>query len=151
MTRTARNRIAAGLGIVAGAVILTACSEPAPNVTAQSGTDSVIVKPSTYCFDANHCKQHGVDVPTLNVRLDDKVLVDVPKKVADKGWAVQAVQADGKTVLGNSGKITDSHSYRVPTSLNEGSPFIVQVLQLDGNKSDGSMWSFVVKPNPTKS
>ncbi|HEY3736626.1 MAG TPA: DUF2771 family protein [Jatrophihabitans sp.] len=151
MAKTAKTRVAAGLGIVAGTVALAACSKPAPNVTAQAGSTSVVVKASTYCFDPDKCTRHVPDFPSITVAPDDKVLVDVPRKVVGHGWAINAVDLDGKTSLGNSGAITDSHSYKVTAGINNGSPFIVQVVQLDGNKPDGSMWSFLVKIDPTKS
>ncbi|HEY3736115.1 MAG TPA: DUF2771 family protein [Jatrophihabitans sp.] len=151
MATTAKARIAAGLGIVAGTVALAACSKPAPDVTVQSGSTSVVVKPSTYCFDPDKCKKHGIDVPSISSGYDDKVLVDVPRKVLGHGWAINVVDLDNKTSLGNSSAITDSHSYRVAANLNNGKPFIVQVVQLDGNKTDGSIWSFIVTVDPNKS
>jgi hypothetical protein len=151
MARTAKTRIGAGLGIVASVLILGACSKPTPNVTAQSGSTSVIVKPSVYCFSPTDCKRQGFNFPSLTIGPNENVLVDVPRKLVDKGWAINLLDVDGKTSLGNTGAITDSHSYRLPASINSGKPFIAEVLQLNGNRSDGSRWSFFVKVDPTKS
>jgi hypothetical protein len=150
MTRKTKTRLLAGLGIVAGVLVLAGCSKPAPNITAQSGRTSIVVKPSTYCFNPNDCMRQGVNVPSITVAPGETILVDVPRKVVANGWAVEAVDPVAKSSLGNSGAITDSHSYRLTAGVNNGSPYIVQVMQLNGAKPDGSVWSFIVKVDPTK-
>lgn len=145
------RRILAGLGIAVGVVVLAACDKPTPTITAQSGSTSVIVEASTYCHSDDKCQHHSVDVPTLTVAPDATVLIDVPKKLVDNGWGVVALKLEDKTSIGNSGAITDSHSYRLSSGINNGDPFIVQVVQLDGSKVDGSLWTFVVTVDAHKS
>lgn len=150
MPRT-RRAAAAVLGAAAISTLLTACQKPAPEVTVLGGGKVVTITPSDYCFDSTHCRTAKLDLPTLTVGADDKVMIDVPREVAHRGWQVQALSLkDIKTVLGSSGEISGSHSYRVASSAGNGDPFVVQVAELSHGKPDGSAWSFVVKVSQTK-
>jgi hypothetical protein len=144
MRRTVRP-----LGIavaLATTVLLAACDKPAPKVTVQDGAFSTTISPSTYCFDAAHCRPSGrIDLPVVDAGADDRVLVDVPRDLVGRGWSVSALTLDGTKTIGGSGAIHGSHSYRVAASSNNGNPFIVQVAQLHKGKPDGSTWSFLVK------
>jgi hypothetical protein len=153
LSRARSRRVVAAVGVAVAAVSLAACDKPAQSITAQAGSTALKVNPSTFCSDGEHCKNYdiGKTLPALTIAPDGKVLVDVPKQLVGRGWAINAVDVDGKTQLGNTGAITDSHSYRLTASVNNGKPFIVQVVQLKGNKTDGSLWSFLVKPSATKS
>jgi hypothetical protein len=143
-------RVLTVTGALAAAGVLAACDKPVPLVTVERGAFSTTITPSTYCFDAKHCRPSTkIDLPVVNARADDKVLVDVPKALADKGWAVAALSLDGAKALGGSGAIEHRHSYRIAASANNGEPFIVQVTQLREGKPDGSKWSFLVKITDT--
>jgi hypothetical protein len=74
----------------------------------------------------------------------------VPRQVQSRGWQAQALTLDGSKVLGASGAIQSSHSYRVPSATNSGNAFIVQVDELRGGKPDGGVWSFLIKVSQTK-
>jgi hypothetical protein len=130
-------RVLAIGGALAGSVLLAGCDKPTPKLTVQEGSFSTTISPSTYCFDAAHCR------PSDNGP-DGRILVDVPRDVLHRGWSVTALSLDGAKALGGSGAIHDSHSYRVAASTNNGNPFIVQVAQLRKGKPDGSRWSFLV-------
>lgn len=131
---------------LAAGLLLTGCDKPVPKITVQRGGFSTTITPTTYCFDPQHCRASStVDLPVVNARADDLVLVDVPATLADRGWALSALTLDGKKSLGGSGSIEHRHSYRVAASSNGGGPFIVQVNQLRHGKPDGSRWSFLVK------
>jgi Protein of unknown function (DUF2771) len=138
-------RALACAGALASATVLAACDKPAPKITVQSGSFSTTIRPSSYCFDAKHCHTYGLDLPAVSAKPDDRVLVDVPRDLVHKGWALVALSLDGTKSLGGSGTIRDSHSFRVAASTNNGQPFIVQVAQLGHGKPDGSKWSFLVK------
>ena len=101
---------------------------------------------STYLLrHLTHCRKQVLDLPTVTLGADAKALIDVPHTVKSNGWQVQALSLQDITkVLGTSGPITDSHSYRVASNA-DGSPFLVRVDELDGGKPDGSTWSFVVR------
>jgi hypothetical protein len=146
------RRVAATVaGLAAIGSLLSACDKPAPKVTVLGGGKVVTITPSNYCFDSEHCRTSPLDLPSFTVGSDDKVMIDVPRQVADRGWQVQALSLkDIKTVLGSSGPIADSHSYRVASNVGNGEPFIVQVAELSGGNPDGSAWSFVVKVSSTK-
>ncbi|MDT4894129.1 MAG: hypothetical protein QOE97_3164 [Pseudonocardiales bacterium] len=147
----ARARAATAAGVLLAAAVLTACSKPAPKVTVLGGGKVVNITPSTYCFDAAHCpKSSSLDLPVLTVAADEAVMIDVPRQVEGRGWQAQALTLDGSKVLGASGAIDTSHSYRVPSATNGGNAFIVQVDELHGGKPDGSVWSFLVKVSLTK-
>lgn len=153
LPRARSRRVVAAVGVAVAAVSLAACDKPAQSVTAQAGSTALKINPSKYCSDGVHCKSYdiGKTLPSLTIAPDAKVMVDVPKQLVHRGWAINVVDVDGKTQLGNTGAITDSHSYRLTASVNNGKPFIVQVLQLHGHTTDGSMWSFAVEPSVTKS
>lgn len=143
-----RRALLAVLGLAA--FVLTACQKPVPKVTVEGNGTVFTIAPSTYCFDAVHCRKSALDLPALTVGPDQKVMVDVPREVVSKGWEVAALSLqDISKVLGSSGPITDSHSFRIAANSGNGAPFIVQVSELDGSKSDGSIWSFVVKVSQT--
>lgn len=143
-------RAVAAAGVLAAAALLAACDKPVPKVTVLGGGKVVNISPSTYCWDATHCpKSAKVDLPVLTVAADEKLLVDVPHQVESRGWQAQALSLDGKTLLGASGPITDSHSYRVPSGVAKGDAFVVQVRELSHGKPDGSTWSFLVQVSPT--
>jgi hypothetical protein len=134
------------LGVLACASVLASCQKPVPDVTVQSGAFSTTITPSTYAFNATHIRSTRPDLPEVSTRPGATVLVDVPQAVVHRGWALTAISLDSAhTVVGRSGPITDSHSYRVAAESNNGNPFIVQVVQLRAGKPDGSVWSFLVK------
>jgi hypothetical protein len=139
-------RVLAIGGALAGSVLLAGCDKPAPKITVQEGSFSTTINPSTYCFDASHCRPSSkVDLPVIDTGPDGRILVDVPRDLVHNGWSVTALSLDGTKSLGGSGAIHDSHSFRVAASTNNGNPFIVQVGQLRKGKPDASRWSFLVK------
>jgi hypothetical protein len=147
-----RRLLAVAVGALAVAGLLTACQKPAPEVSVLGGGTVIRITPSTYCFDTSHCRKQVLDLPTVTLGADAKALIDVPHTVKSNGWQVQALSLQDITkVLGASGPITDSHSYRFASNAADGSPFLVRVDELDGGKPDGSTWSFVVKVSQTKS
>jgi hypothetical protein len=139
------RRVVAVAITAAAVTLLAACQRPVPKITIQSGSVSNTVAPSTYVFDSSHERKSALDLPAITARPGATVLVDVPREVVGKGWSVAALSLDGTKALGNSGAITDSHSYRVAAESNNGNPFVVQVVQLNHGHPDGSVWSFVVK------
>jgi hypothetical protein len=139
-------------GAAAATSLLTACQKPLPEVTVLGGGTVVRITPSTYCFGTDQCRKSALDLPTVTLGADDKAMIDVPSKVKSRGWQVQALSLQDITkVLGASGAIEDSHSYRVASNIANGDPFVVRVDELRDGKPDGSTWSFVVKVSPTKS
>lgn len=133
-------------GALASTLALAACDKPVPEITVQSGATAMTVTPTNYSFDASHSRTSQLNLNEITARSGGTVLIDVPRQVVGRGWAVNAISLDAKhTVVGGSGAIRDSHSYRVAAQSNNGNPFIVQVLQLRDGKPDGSVWSFLVK------
>jgi hypothetical protein len=151
MRSPVRVSAAAAVAITAS-TLLTGCDKPPPKVTVLGGGKVVNITPSTYCFDGKHCpRSKTLDLPTLTVAADEKVLIDVPRKVESRGWRAQALTLDGSKVLGTSGAIEHSHSYRVPSGIAQGDAFIVQIDELKSGAPDGSVWSFLVKVSLTAS
>jgi hypothetical protein len=151
LTIGSRRAVAAVVGAAAATTLLTACQKPVPKVTVLGGGTVVTITPSDYCFSAQRCRTSALDLPTLTLGPDDKAMIDVPRTVESNGWQVQALSLQDITkVLGASGPIDGSHSYRVAGNVGGGDPFIVRVNELSGGKPNGSTWSFVVKVSPTK-
>src|SRR5206468_12592188 len=114
-------RTLAILGVlVLAALGLAACQKPDPKLTVQTGGFSTTIAPSTYCFATGRCRQSStVDLPVVTAdQPDSKVLIDVPRAVANTGWSVQALTLDGRKSLGGSGAIYAQHTYRVASSAN---------------------------------
>lgn len=148
-----RRAVPVAAGIAAAATLLTACQKPAPKVTVLGGGKVVNLSASSYCFDAKHCRAPGLrDLPVLSVAADDKVLIDVPRQVAGRGWQVRALDlpSGGQKALGTSPTMKGNHTYKVASGAASGDPFIVEVDQLAKGKPDGSKWSFIVRVSPTK-
>ena len=144
--------VAVVAGAAAATVLLAACSKPTPEITVLGGGRVVTISPSTYCFDAAHCRRAArLDLPSFTVAADAKVMVDVPRAVDSRGWVVNALNLDGSKQLGSSGLIQGSHSYRVPSGIAGGNPFVVEVDELNHGRPDGSKWSFLIQVSPTKS
>lgn len=130
----------------AAMVVLAGCQKPAPKIGVLSGSTYRTVEPSTYCFSDGHCRPSStIDLPVVTAAPDSKVLIDVPRQVEGGGWAVRAISLKERRVLGSSGKISDSHSYTVPSTTDRGRPFIVQVVGYTDGKPDSSRWSFLVQ------
>ncbi|MEO6884719.1 MAG: DUF2771 family protein, partial [Jatrophihabitantaceae bacterium] len=95
-----RRLLAAVVGVLAAATVLTACDKPIPRITVQSGSDSVIVGAQTYCFTTDTKTCHfaaGSSLPTLNATSGTTILVDVPRTIAGGDWQVSSAtqQSDG--------------------------------------------------------
>jgi hypothetical protein len=146
----AAARVLGLAGALACTLLLAGCDKPVPKVTVQAGSFSTTITPTTYCFDPGQCRASTrIDLPVVGTGPDAKVLVDVPRDVAGRGWSVDALTLDGKKNLGGSGPIRHSHSYRIASNANDGAPFIVAVQQLRKGKPDGSRWSFLVRTSAT--
>jgi hypothetical protein len=142
-------RAVAVAGALASTFVLSSCDQPTPKITVQRGSFSTTISPSTYCFDAAHCRTSRIDLPAVSARPDDTVLIDVPRTLASRGWSATVVSLASLRQVGGSAAVHDRHSYRVAASVNDGNPFIVQVQQLRQGKPDGSKWSFLVKITDT--
>ncbi len=93
-----------------------------------------------------HCRTiASFDLPSVGAGIDGNVLVDVPRDVANTGWAVTALSLNGRRNLGASGTIRKDHTYRVAANANNGNPFVVAVQQVRASSPDSSRWSFVVR------
>ena len=67
----------------------TACEKPAPQVTIASSGRVINVDARRYCFEPDDCRDHTVKSKSIRVRGDTTISIDVPKRVAEKGWIVQ--------------------------------------------------------------
>ncbi len=67
--------------------VLTACEEPTPLVTVQSGSNVVKANATTYLRDGQ-VKRYTQDVPVLPVHLGDRINIDVERNLAAQGWFV---------------------------------------------------------------
>ena len=94
--------------VTAGALLLlvSGCERPTPGVTLASGSDSVHVESTTFCFDEpdKDCETNpGIDrVGVLQVRSGDTVSIDVDQELAEKGWYL--VDADAQQRSGTLDK-----------------------------------------------
>lgn len=118
--------------VAAGAVLLTGCQKPFPDLTVLSGDTTTTVSPQTYCFDAAHCHFPKSTVGQVSARAGSTLLVDVPRAVADQTWSVVSAvrKANGtfRTIKGanySSNNVHDSHSTRVDVPYGVGGYYLV--------------------------
>ena len=66
---------------------VTACEKPAPQVTVVTGGRVINVDASRYCHD--QCRDYpDAELKEIKVRGDSQVSIDVPKRVAERGWTL---------------------------------------------------------------
>jgi hypothetical protein len=139
---TARRVLGAAATIAAGTV-LTACQKPVPDVTVLSGSETTVVHPQSYCFDAKHCRFPKSEVGGVSAQAGSTLLVDVPRAVAYAFWSVTSATqlGDGtfQTIKGqaySSGAVHNSHSTRVAVPYGVGTYYLVVTqLSTSGNGS----------------
>jgi hypothetical protein len=138
-------RILATVAAVAGAAtMLTSCDKPVPNVTFQTGSTSIVVKPQAYCFDANpaDCRiTTSGAISTLDAKSGGTILVDVPRDVAGQHWSVNAATQSGNTftpldVTGASvPALSGTHSARVVVPYSTGLYYLIVAATSPGSGS----------------
>src|SRR5688500_14183626 len=74
---------------------LTACEKPAPQVTVHSGGTVINIDAVRYCHEADKCRDHSAETPTLRVRDGESISFNVPTHVAEEGWYLR--QGDAST------------------------------------------------------
>jgi hypothetical protein len=84
---------AVALAAVAALGLGTACEKQSPYVTVTAGGTTVKARAVRYCRDAE-CDTTE-DVPVLRARAGDIVGIDVPRSLADHGWAVPELNDPG--------------------------------------------------------
>lgn len=153
-TSPARSRYARRAALVvvagAGAATLVACQKPLPDVTFQSGSRSVLVGPSNYCFDADSrdsCRGEG-GVTTLQAAPGDVINISVPRSVALNAWVVTANDVDDNgdlQVIDGAGStvISDNHHARVQVPTQGTAPYLLTVAEYRGNTATGA-WTIQV-------
>jgi hypothetical protein len=145
-----RRILAAALGAVVTAALLSACDKPVPEVTIQSGSRTTVVSPLRYCFDSALTKCRANLTPqTVSAQSSSTLFVDVPREVAAKHWIVSAYKVDNtgkKSPLdgyGSPSLLHDQHSTRVAVPYGTGSYFL-SVAELDGTAQVGT-WTVEVQ------
>lgn len=130
-----------------GAVALAACDKPLPDVTFQSGSTSVLIAPSTYCWSQDNCKRGDGGNHVLGARGGSTVQISVPRSVADNAWIATAytVDAQGKSspLEGfGSNLVKDNHFTRVFVPTSQGS-YLLSVSEFEGDRQSG-VWTLTV-------
>ena len=152
---TVPRPLLAVLAVAAGVLTLAACDKPTPGVTIQSGSTSTVLRPQTYCFDAEptHCRLTASgNVGTLHASGGGNILVDVPRTIASGYWQVRSAtqQANGTfkslTAEGTSSAVVhDRHSTRVQVPLGSGDYYLIVTEAPQGtNKATGSWVARIV-------
>jgi len=105
------------------------------------------VAPNTYCNDgAKACHDVSVALPKITAHFLSRILVDVPKEVADNHWIVTAYTVDAKgkrvTVPGaDSPLLHGRHSVWLPVTSSE--DYYLQIGDFDGADRVGT-WTVQV-------
>jgi hypothetical protein len=111
--------IVVALALLAG--LLAACQKPLPTITVFGDGKSVIIAASQYQFAGAATRTTNGDAHSISVQAGSSLLVDVPRAVAKRAWAVQAYSVDSSNKAtyvaeASSPVITDKHSTRVSSS-----------------------------------
>jgi hypothetical protein len=146
--------IAAGLGLLATVSLLSACSKPQPTVTVLSNDKSKIIPAQPTCtMLTTPCALVNSKIKHVTASAGSKILVDVPRSLANGGWIVTAYITDGKkntaltTPGAQSGTIQGQHSVRLTVpSATEGSYF----LQVTALRPSDQLTTWVIGVNLTQ-
>lgn len=143
------RRVALAAVVAGGAASLVACQKPLPDVTFQSGSRSVLVAPSTYCFTLERDSCRGDNgVTTLLAAPGDTINISVPRSIALNAWIVAAKEADDSGQLqpldgAGSDVIRDNHHTRVQVPNLGAAPYLLTVTEFRGTTPTGS-WTIQV-------
>lgn len=172
-----RRVLAALFGVAAVLTVLTACDKPIPQVTFQSGSESVLASAQNYCFNTNKDTCHSgnaASAPTLNAKVGSSILIDLPRKVATGTWQAYSAQgqangslapidvsngasSDATSLITNqiavgiaSPLIRDNHTARLALPYRSGTYYVAVVSGAgDGWTATGPTDSWVVRVNVT--
>jgi hypothetical protein len=151
---TPRRRLLSACGAGLALVGLTACEQPVPIVTVQSGRTVVTGEAQSWCFGGRPGAECRGDARTarpipVEVTPGQLVAIDVAKEVAERGWFVQQA-VPGSPEQTGSYPVRDDHYFTLTMP-----PAVVQltVHALEGgedqdpdpNRSTGT-WTFVLTP-----
>jgi len=127
------------LGASAVVVMLKAGEEPPPSVSLRAGDVGVRVQATRWCPEGETCRTHHRDVPTLRLRGESDVVIEVEGRVAQRPWLILV---DGRS----AGPLQRrSASYRLAGVTG---PLLVEVVTVD---TDGKVilyrdrWIFKVE------
>lgn len=117
------RRTAPAVAAVLAVFALTACEKPAPQITVYSSGRVINVDAERYCFD--ECLDHYTgDTKSIRVRGDTDISIDVPKRVAKKGWVLQL----GDQVVFREPHHESHYRLRIPT-VGEKQPITATVVE----------------------
>jgi hypothetical protein len=117
-TRVTARTVAAGVATIAAAAMLVGCDRPQPSITVLSGAKAKSVSAQAPCVLTGACNADAKKVTRISAPAGTRILVDVPKDLAQAGWIVAAFTADtsGKNTAINgagSSPIQGEHNVRV--------------------------------------
>jgi hypothetical protein len=84
------SRTAAAALAAVAAVSLTACEKQSPYVSVTAGGRTVKARAIRYCR-GSECDS-STDQPILRLKAGDVVGIDVPRSLAEQGWAIPELQ-----------------------------------------------------------
>jgi hypothetical protein len=138
LTRT----VAPVLVVGAAAGALTGCQKPTPLVTMQAGGTFVKTDAAQYLRDGTVITTSSFSAPVLHASPGERLNIDVPKSVADRGFFVTYANQRISEV------ITEQHyGFTVPNAVGSGDLTIFQA-PTEGSKNATGSWPFrlVIEP-----
>ncbi len=135
-----------GLPALATALlVLTACQQPTPGVTIQSGTRVVRDDATVYLRNGHEVRGSGA-VKVLTVRPGALVGIDVDGTIADHGWTVhitaRTAKASDRTTL-DSPLLKGQHHF----TFDAGSETTDVVIAEQGGQGQAQgLWAFTLRP-----
>lgn len=151
-TRLRPRAVAAGLGLITLASVLTGCSKPQPTITVLSADRARTVPAQPACVVLGSCQPVQSRVPQVKAFGGSQILLDVPKALADRGWIVAAFTSDGKTntALSTPGAasspIQGRHSVRLQVPPATSGSYYLQVTALakKGQQPDNQLTTWLL-------
>jgi hypothetical protein len=135
-TRRPLRPVAAGVGLLGSAVLLTGCDKPQPSITVFSDNRSGTVAAQPACTVLGSCQPIADRVAQIQATGGSQILLDVPKQLSDGGWIVAAYTSDGSkntaltTPGASSPPIQSRHSVRLQVPSATSGSYYLQVTAL---------------------
>ncbi len=143
---TVRHQLRWGAGAAAlSLLVLSACEQPTPSVTLQSGSRSVHDEATAYVRDGKQVRGSGA-AKVLRVRAGAIVGIDVDSSIADHGWAVHITTPDSS---GSGTSTVDSPTLKTHHfTFNVGSDTTqVVISEVGDGATPRGLWFFTLQPS----
>ncbi len=140
--------------VLLSASALAACTKPSPDITVYGNGKSIVIDAAFYSFTGSvgaPSIADATDARSISAQQGSKVLIDVPRSVANNTWLVSAFtfdtagKANALAGAGGVGNVTGAHTTRITVPSASVTPeYYVEVVELRHGLAAGG-WVFHVR------